>query len=52
MWGFRSTTNYTYNNNHSNEFDRNYIALKCIVKYISLITTCIRYIPLHIICIL
>ena len=37
MSGFRSTTNYTYNNNHSNEFDRNYIALKCIVKYIILI---------------
>ena len=36
MSGFRSTTNYTYNN-HSIEFDRNYIALKCIVKYIILI---------------
>ena len=34
MSGLRSTTNYTYNNNHSNEFGRNYIALKCIVKYI------------------
>ena len=37
MSGFRSTTNYSYNNNDLNEFDRNYIALKCIVKYILLI---------------
>ena len=34
---FRSTTHYTYTNNHSNEFDRNYIALKCVGKYIILI---------------
>ena len=45
MSGLRSTTHYTstYNNNHSNEFSRNYssvckyIALKCIVKYIILV---------------
>ena len=45
MSGLRSTTHYTYtsNNNHSNEFGRNYssmckyIALKCILKYIILI---------------
>ena len=43
MSGLRSTTHYIYNNNHSNEFGRNYfsmckyIALKCIVKYIILI---------------
>ena len=28
---------YTYNNNQSNEFDRNYFALKFIVKYIILL---------------
>ena len=33
----RSTIHYTYTNNHSNELGRNYIALKCIVKYIILI---------------
>ena len=43
MSGLRSTTNYTYNNNHSNEFGRNYIALKCIVKYIILMKKIIMH---------
>ena len=37
MSSLRSTTNYSYNNNHSNEFGKNYIALKCIVKLYHLI---------------
>ena len=53
MSGLRSTTQYTYNNNHSNEFGRNYfsvckyIALKCIVKYIILITKFIMHTHCH-----